>query len=268
MILKHLRENWKAGLAVALVSIPLSISLAVASGTTPTVGIITAIWAGFVASLFGGSNFNIIGPTGALSGIIATYAFANGASSLAQLTIITGIFIFIAYLLKLEHYLIFIPSSVIHGFTLGVACIIGLNQLNYALGLKNITQHEHLFSNILESCKHWSEISWVTFAIFIIFFVILMLLRWLTPKIPGTILLAPAGILLGLLSKATFFTVPLETLGDKFSDMSFKLFVFPDFAWHSGLIQTAAIVALIAILETMLSAKIADGMTHTNCSYA
>lgn len=268
MILKHLRENWKAGLAVALVSIPLSISLAVASGTTPTVGIITAIWAGFVASLFGGSNFNIIGPTGALSGIIATYAFANGASSLAQLTIITGIFIFIAYLLKLEHYLIFIPSSVIHGFTLGVACIIGLNQLNYALGLKNIIQHEHLFSNILESCKHWSEISWITFTIFIIFFAMLMLLRWFTPKIPGTILLAPAGILLGYLSKTSIFatsltTLNIETLGDKFTDMSFKLFVFPDFAWHSGLIQTAAIVALIAILETMLSAKIADGMTHT-----
>ncbi len=263
MILKHLRENWKAGLAVALVSIPLSISLAVASGTTPMVGIITAIWAGFIASLFGGSNFNIVGPTGALSGIIAVYAFTNGAGSLAQLTILVGIFIFIAYILKLEHYLVFIPSSVIHGFTLGVACIIGLNQFNYAFGLKGIPQHKHLFTNLLESCKHIGQISWVAFAIFIIFFVLLIILRLVMKKISGTILLAPVGILLGYLSKTGFLGVSIETLGDIFSDMSFKLFVIPDFAWHRDLIQTAAIIALIAILETMLSAKIADGMTHT-----
>jgi SulP family sulfate permease len=64
--------NWQSGLTVALVSIPLSISLAVASHTSPIVGIITAIWAGLVASFFGGSNYNIVGPTGALSGILAT----------------------------------------------------------------------------------------------------------------------------------------------------------------------------------------------------
>jgi SulP family sulfate permease len=73
-MLQKLKQNWKSGLTVSLVSIPLSVSLAVASGADPTMGIITAIWAGLIASIFGGSNFNIVGPTGALSGILATFA--------------------------------------------------------------------------------------------------------------------------------------------------------------------------------------------------
>jgi SulP family sulfate permease len=68
------KDNWKAGLTVSLVSLPLSVSLAVASNATPTMGIITAIWAGFFAAFFGGSHYNIVGPTGALSGILAVFA--------------------------------------------------------------------------------------------------------------------------------------------------------------------------------------------------
>lgn len=263
MILKKIKNNWKAGLTVALISIPLSISLAVASGTTPAVGIITAMWAGLIASLFGGSNFNVIGPTGALAGIIATFAFANGPQALPMLTILTGLFILGAYALKLERYLILIPSSVIHGFTLGVAFIIGLNQLNSAFGLKNVPQHDHFFANVLESFKHLPDLSLVTFAIFLAFFGGLLLLRFLLPRIPGAIVLAPVGIALGYMSSSQLVPFHLETLGNKFTDLSFKLFQTPSIVFSAHILQTAATVALIAILETMLSAKIADGMTHT-----
>ncbi len=263
MVLKKIKDNWKAGLTVALISIPLSISLAVASGTTPTVGIITAVWAGLIASLFGGSNFNVIGPTGALAGIIATFAFANGPQALPMLTILTGLFILAAYTLKLERYLILIPSSVIHGFTLGVAFIIGLNQLNYAFGLKNVPQHDHFFANVLESFKHLPNLSLITFAIFLAFFGGLLLLRFLLPRVPGAIVLAPVGIALGYMGNGQLIPFRLETLGDKFTDLSFKLFQAPSITFSAHILQTAATVALIAILETMLSAKIADGMTHT-----
>lgn len=263
MLLKRLQENWKAGLAVSLVSIPLAISLAVASGTTPTAGIITAIWAGLIASLVGGSNFNIIGPTGALSGIVATYAFAHGMQSLALLTIFTGIFILAAYALKLEHYLIFIPSSVIHGFTLGVAFIISLNQLSSALGLANLPQHDHLFANVIESFKHVNEISGITVLVFALFFFGLLILRRLTPKIPGAILLTPAGIAFGYACHNNLLPFHVQTLGEKFADISFTLFQMPTFSLASTVLQTAAVVALVAILETMLSAKIADSMTNT-----
>ena len=263
VILKNIKNNWKAGLAVALVSIPLSISLAVASGASPTAGIITAIWAGLIASLVGGSNFNIVGPTGALSGIVAGYAFIHGMQAITLLTIIASLFILLAYALKLERYLIFIPSSVIHGFTLGVAFIIGLNQLNYALGLKNLPHHDRLLANLLESLEHIYEVSPPTILIFASFFCAIILLRFISKKIPGTIVVTPFGIALGYLSKNHLIPINLETLGEKFSDISFKLFVQPTFAWYPHILQTAAIVALIAILETMLSAKIADSMTHT-----
>lgn len=259
----RVKENWQAGLTVSLVSIPLALSLAVASGATPTMGILTAVWAGLVASFFGSSNYNIIGPTGALSGIIAAYAFVYGAGSIPFLALLTGFFILTAYIFHLERYLIYVPSSVIHGFTLGVALIIILNQLNYALGLKNIPQHEVFFKNILESLSHISEISLVTLAVFVSFFIMLLLVRWLAPKIPGVILIAPLGIAFGYASKHALIPFVVETLGEKFADVSFKLFIAPQFSWYPHILQTAAVIALVAILETMLSAKIADGMTHT-----
>src|SRR5579859_3081576 len=95
-------HNWKSGLTVALVSIPLSISLAIASQATPVAGIITAIWAGLIASIVGSSNYNVIGPTGALSGLLASYAITHGSAGLSMLALVTGLFILAVYFLRLE----------------------------------------------------------------------------------------------------------------------------------------------------------------------
>ena len=263
MISENIKKNLKSGLTVSLISIPLSISLAVASGVTPLIGIITAIWAGLIAAIFGGSNFNIIGPTGALSGVIATYVILNGIGGLPMLTVLVGIFIVIAYLLKLERYLILIPSSVIHGFTLGVAFIIGLGQFNFALGLQNIPQHETFFENIFESIKHISDISWIAFGIFALFLIGLLLFKRFTKKMPGAIILAPIGIILGYLSVNNIISLPLQTLGSKFGDINFSFLGNFNFVFSGAMLGTAVVIAIIAILETMLSAKIADGMTHT-----
>jgi len=263
MYLQKIKKNLKSGITVSLISIPLSVSLAVASGATPIIGIITAIWASFVAALFGGSNFNIVGPTGALSGVVATYVILHGISGLQTVTIISGLFIVLAYVLKLERYLILIPSSVIHGFTLGVAFIVGLGQLNFALGLQNIPQHESLFANIIELVGHLEETSWIALAFFLFFLICLLIFRKLTPKIPGAILLVPVGILLGYASEAKIIPITLQTLGGKFGDINFHLFEIPHFEFSFMMLETAVVIALIAILETMLSAKIADGMTAT-----
>jgi len=258
-----IKKNIKSGVTVSLVSIPLSVSLAVASGATPLTGIITAIWAGLCAAIFGGSNFNIVGPTGALSGVIATYALINGPASLPILTVIAGGIILIAYLLKLEKYLVLIPSSVIQGFTLGVAFIIGFGQINYALGLQNIPQHQTLFSNVTESFRHISSISLPAVTIFLLFLGILILIRKVAPNIPGVIILAPIGIIIGYLAKVSLLPFTVQTLGSKFGTISFTFFQIPNINFNPILLETAAVVALIAILETMLSARIADGMTGT-----
>lgn len=255
--------NWQSGLTVALVSIPLSISLAVASHTSPLTGIITAIWAGLMASLFGGSNYNIVGPTGALSGILATYAIIHGAETLPSLAVLSGVFVLLAYVLKFERYLVLVPSSVIHGFTLGVAFIIGFNQLNFALGLSNLKVHEKFFDNLIESFANIGSMLPSTFLIFVIFLTGLFALRKYVPKLPGAVILTPIGILLGYLSSKQLIPLMLATLGTKFGALEFKLFEMPKLFLSNELVMTALTVAVIAILETMLSAKIADGMTHT-----
>lgn len=262
---EKLSQNWKAGLTVSFVSIPLSISLAVAAGATPLMGVITAIWAGLLASFFGGSNFNIVGPTGALSGILVIYAIKYGVSILPLLAILTGLFTLLVYVLRWERYIVFIPSSVVHGFTLGVAFIIGLGQLNFALGLKNLPAHETLLENLVESLNHLSSIDWATVVLFLIGFVSLFVWRRFFKKIPGAVVLALVGILIGYLSQIGVIGFQFQTLYSKFGNISGNLLSLPKitFTFNQDILLGAVAISVIAILETLMSAKIADSMTKT-----
>jgi len=262
-MMEKIKSNWKSGLTVALIAVPLSISLAVASRVSPLQGIITGVWAGLVAGFFGGSNFNIVGPTGALSGIIASFVLTQGAASVSSLAIVTGFIILCAYVLRFERYLVFIPSSVIHGFTLGVALIIGLNQLNFAFGLQDLPVHHEFLSNVWESLMHLGQSSLAAFLVFIIFLSALFIIRKLFRAMPAVVVLSPLGILFGYLASAS---LNLETLGSRYGAISVKLFQLPTLTFSSQLFSTACIVALVAILETMLSAKIADNLTKTKHS--
>lgn len=259
-MIKKIKSNFKSGCTIALISIPLSISLAVASRVSPVQGIITALWAGLIASFFAGSNFNIIGPTGALSGIIASYVLTHGIETVSMLALIAGIIILIAYLLRFERYLIFIPSSVIHGFTLGVASIIALNQINFACGLKNLPLHEEFIKNVWESILHLHQASLSAFLVFIAFFSALLVARKYFPSFPSIIMFSPIGILLGYTSADLLH---LETLGSKFGTIHVSFFQAPVFSLSQPLVWCSLTIALIAILETMLSAKIADSLTKT-----
>ena len=263
LFFKKMKSNWKSGLSVSLVSLPLAVSLSVASNTTPVAGIVTAIWAGFIASIFGGSNYNIIGPTGALTGILAGYALTYGPASLSMLAIFSGIFIFFAFLFKLEKYIILFPSSSIHGFILGVAGIIILTQLNTALGLTNLTTHESIIKNTVESFSHISQISIPIFIFFLVFLFFLLILPKFISSIPSAILLSPIAILIGFLSTKNIFPLALPTLESKYANISASLFLPHKFWFSFKFIIPSLIIALIAIIETMISARIADGMTKT-----
>ncbi|MBI2410868.1 MAG: SulP family inorganic anion transporter [Candidatus Kerfeldbacteria bacterium] len=262
-MLKRVIENWRAGLTVALISIPLSISLAVASGARPEMGLITAVWAGLLSAFFSGSNYNIVGPAGALSAALAAFSISEGMDLLPTLAIVTGIFIFIAYLFKLERYLVLVPGSVMHGFSLGVGIIIGLGQLNFAFGLKNIPKHAEFLLNVKETFAHIGQIQFGTFAVFLAFLIGLFALVKLVPKIPGAILLTPFGILLGYLSESGKIGLHIETLNQKFPNTSISIFHIPQFHFSATIVSAALGIAFIAILETLVSAKIADVMTHT-----
>lgn len=262
---KHLRDNWKSGVTVGLVSLPLSISLAIAANASPVMGVITAIWAGFFASLFGGSHYNIIGPTGALSGVLAAYALTHGTEALLVLAVLSGVLCLLAYLLRLEKYLVFIPSSVIHGFTLGVAIIILLSQLNFILGLNGLPEHEGILRNIQETFSHLKEINWPNFILFAVGVGLLFgLAKWL-PKWPGTIIVALLGLGVGY-GAGYSEVLSIPTLATKFGELPARIAEkpsIPEIVLDSALIKATLTITLIAILETLISGKIADGMTKT-----
>lgn len=140
--ISELIANLKPGITVSLVSLPLSISLAIAADASPVQGIITAAWAGLVSAFLGGSHYNVVGPTGALSGILSQFSVRYGASIQPLLAILAGLIAAVVYLTRLERYFVFIPGAVMHGFTLGVAFIIAFNQINFALGLPKLPRHE------------------------------------------------------------------------------------------------------------------------------
>ncbi len=257
------RANWKSGLTVALVSLPLSISLAVASGATPTMGIITAIWAGLFSSMFGGSHYNVVGPTGALSGTIALYAAAQGTAALPMLAIVTGLIILAAWVFRLDRLVRKIPSHTVHGFTIGVAVTIAATQLGSGFGIALPSSITEQFAKISYYFSHIPEANLGTTLVFASFLLALFLIKKYAPSVPGAIVLSPVGILVGYLAHTGVFSFTLLTLGDVFPTMIPKIAEGVRIFFDSSLLVPALGIALIAIIETGISATIADTMTGT-----
>eukprot|EP00696_Hemimastix_kukwesjijk_P014424 gnl/Hemi2/28426_TR9400_c0_g1_i1.p1 gnl/Hemi2/28426_TR9400_c0_g1~~gnl/Hemi2/28426_TR9400_c0_g1_i1.p1 ORF type:complete len:664 (+),score=227.10 gnl/Hemi2/28426_TR9400_c0_g1_i1:169-2160(+) len=262
------KKNWSPGLTVALVNLPLSISLSVAGGGSPVVGIITAIWAGLLSSLLGGSHFNITGPTGAISGLLTTAVSIHGAEILPFLAFFCGLICVVVWILELERFAQLVPTSVMEGFTLGVALIISLNQLNYALGLPAVPRHELFISNIMENLQHADQTNGLAVLIFLFTFVpmLMLALRWGT--IPWASIFCLVGVIIGIMENNGVFpdSVEILVLQDRFPHMRFELFEFPAWSGEFFTMETFGFsmdVAFVAVLETLISAKIADSMTHT-----
>lgn len=196
MISEDFRTNWKSGVTVSLVNIPLSISLAIASGSNPVSGIVAAFWGGFLHALFGGSEFNITGPTGALSGLLMAVSNVFGPQVLPFVALVSGWMIFLVWYCNIADYMLFIPSSVIHGFTFGVGLIIALGQIDFALGLTFQHQAPEFFEKVFESLAQAQNANPNAVILFTAQFVLLLLLakRWKT--VPWEIFMAVAGIII------------------------------------------------------------------------
>lgn len=270
-IFKEVSNNWKSGLAVAIVSVPLSLSFAIASGASPIMGLITSGWAGITAAIFGGSKFNVVSPAGAFAGILTAFSLTYGPEMIPVVTILAGIFMFIAAKISLQKYLAFIPGGAIYGFTIGIGLIIAGTQLPSAFGLQNIEAKETVLLSIIESLKHITQLQPLVTVLFISFFLALILLKKIIPKISGVIIVAPLGLLLGFLTTNGIIPITLETLATKYGALDTYLIRLPQLtsllnpellSW--GIISTAITIAVIGIIETMLSAKVADGITRTN----
>lgn len=261
--LTNFKNNWKSGLTVGLVSIPVGVSLAVASNGSPISGIITAFWAGLLASIFGGSNYNIIGPTGALSGLLFTYTQQYGSECISMLALLSGIFIILGYIFKIDRYLSFVPGCALHGLISGIAIMIIFNQFGPALGINVPIKTHNMLIKLYHTIQHIDCISLPSFSLFCTVFIGLMLFALYLPRVPGTIILTPLCVGYGYLCANGILPYSIETLGSRYTIESMTLFALPNLHFSFFYILPALSIAAISILETLVSAKIADGITKT-----
>ena len=267
LLKQHVRENWKSGLTVAFINIPLSLALAIASGATPVQGIITAFWAGLIGAILGGGHFNIIGPTGALSGILISFAIINGPASLPIIAIASGLIILAFYIFKLDKYIIFIPRSVVQGFTLGVAFMIAFGQIDAMLGINDLQKGENVAQNIILAFSDFSKIRWGIVLIFLGAVAFILLWDKKFKNIPGSIIIAFIGIIAVYIIEWTSIPFDMTILSDRYPKISPRLFdnFYKDLTWAPFLSKkiwsVAFAVAVIGVLETLLSGQIAKQMT-------
>jgi sulfate permease, SulP family len=275
---QHLTSNWKAGLTVSMINIPLSISLAVASGGTPIQWIITWIWSTVFASLFASSKHNVFWVAGALASIVLSFVLANGEKGIyliPLLSIVSWVMMLIIYFLNITKYITLIPSSVLHWFLMSVGISIALSQINWALGLNtpelNIVQHKEIYLNVRETIKHISSTNIPAFILFLLGLGTLMYSKKKFPNFPMVITVCIIGIFIGFLSEWKYLPDML-LLKDKYPTLAFAFFINP-FHWLElnsltdiinivkPLLVTSFTIAIIAILETIISAKLAEKIT-------
>lgn len=275
-----MRENWKSGLTVALISVPLSIALSVASGAGPLPGVITGIWATLIAAIFGGNNYNVIGAAGALTTVLfaATLVAPGdlGPAVLPMIAVVSGAMILGVWALKADRFLYYIPSSIMYGFAAGVAFLIAASQLFDATGLSALKRTGHFIGDIELYLEHAHNTNLQALAVFGIFLIAILVWKRYVKFLPAVIPVAVIGILFGWIESNFLPAIDLITLGDKFG--SFKATLVVSVPWQQApalfgnieaikwIIGVAGTVALISILETLITAQIADKVTKTQSS--
>ncbi|MDZ4775796.1 MAG: SulP family inorganic anion transporter [Alphaproteobacteria bacterium] len=262
------RADALAGLTVAIVALPLAMAIAIASGTTPDKGLITAVIAGFLISALGGSRFQIGGPTGAFIVVVYGVIQQHGFDGLVLATIMAGIILVIAGLLRFGDWIKYIPEPVVTGFTAGIAVIIFTSQLRDLFGLQMENVPAEFIGKIeaIWAARDTLLIPAITVAVGAL--ATIVLLRKFAPKLPG-FLIAVAGAA----AVVAIFNVPVETIGSRFGGVPSTLPspVLPDITWERvrDLVQPAFTIAFLAGVESLLSAMVADGMTgrrhRSNC---
>src|SRR5579862_292248 len=267
--LADFRADVLSGLTVAIVALPLSMAIAIASGVTPDRGLYTAVVGGFIVSLLGGSRFQIGGPAGAFIVLVSLTAERHGVDGVILATSMAGVFLIAAGLLRLGTYIKFIPYPVTVGFTAGIAVIIFTSQLKDLLGITIAGKEPGEFIPRLEALAGALPTANIpAIAVAAASIVLIVVLRRLRPSWPGILIAVAAAAL------ATWaLTLPIETICTRFGGIPRQLPhpSWPEFslAKMQAVLPDAIAFALLGAIESLLSAVVADGMTgrrhRSNC---
>ena len=247
-----------AGLIVAIIALPLSIALAIASGVNPEQGLYTAIIAGFFISFLGGSRVQIGGPTAAFVVIIYGIIAEHGIPGLIIATLLAGVMLILMGLFHFGDLIKFIPKTITIGFTLGIAIGIVVGQIKDFLGLNMGAVPAEFLTKLVAYSHNLGSISYITLAIGILALLIQIFWSKVSKKIPGSLVAIIVTTLL-----VAIFKLPVKTIGDLYTIKaglpSFSMPVL-SFSLVREMILPAFTIAMLAAIESLLSAVVSDGM--------
>ncbi len=265
---KQLVQDLIAGVIVAIIALPLSIALALASGVEPACGVYTAIAAGFIVSFLGGSRVQIAGPTAAFATIVAGIVATHGMSGLILATILAGIMLILMGVLKLGSLIKFIPYTITTGFTAGIAVTILIGQikdflgLTYAEGVKPVEALEKLAANV----EAIGTFSWQALLVGVVCLAILIFYPKIEKRIPPSLIAVVVGALMvkfipgldeGVFTIGELYTIPTGLPQINLSGLDFSLEKI------TAVLPGAFTIAILAAIESLLSCVVADSMVHS-----
>lgn len=257
-----------AGVIVAIIALPLSIALALASGVEPAAGVYTAITAGFIVSLLGGSRVQIAGPTAAFATIVAGIVAREGMSGLVMATLMAGVILIVMGVCKAGGLIRFVPKTITVGFTAGIAVTILLGQikdffgLQYAEGLKPVETIEKMEANFASL----SSFSWQALLVGAVSLLILIVYPKLEKRIPPSLIAVVVGAL--MVQFIPGLNEGVFTIGELYNiPKGLPAFVLGDVEFSAGkmlsLLPDAFTIAILAAIESLLSCVVADGMVDS-----
>lgn len=258
--LQNFQKDLFAGITVGIVALPLAMAFSIASGLTPDRGLFTAVTAGFLISLLGGSRVQIGGPTGAFVVIVFDIVARHGYEGLAVATIMAGIILIVFALSGFGKIIKYIPYPVTTGFTAGIAVIIFSSQVKDFLGLSTPSLPGDFIGKWAVYFQSMHTVQWTTLFVGALSLLSIILIRKFAPKIPGPLV---AVVLAAFM--VPVFNLNIETIGSRFGGIAATLPMpsLPDFSFKTmkELFPDALTIAFLAAIESLLSAVVADGMT-------
>lgn len=256
---KQFLSDLTAGVIVGIVALPLAIAFGIASGVTPEKGLITAIIAGFIISFLGGSKVQIGGPTGAFIIIVYGIIQQYGTTGLAIATVMAGIMLVIMGLARFGSLIKFIPYPLVVGFTSGIAVLIFSTQIKDFFGLQIDKVPSEFHAKWMAYFGSFHTVNFYVLGIALLSLFIMIFWPKITHKVPGSLVAIITTTII-----VAVFKLPVDTIGSIFGEIPSNLpspsFFEIDFAEIKNLINPALVIALLAGIESLLSAVVADGM--------
>ena len=248
-----------AGVTVAMVAIPLSVAIAIASGAQPATGLITAIVGGFLISLLGGSRVQVGGPTGAFIVVVYGVIASHGYDGLVLATLMAGGILLLAGVLRAGNLIAYVPEAVVNGFTIGIAVIIAASQLKDLFGLEVASVPADFLDKIPALWRARDTADWTALGLGLGALVLIIALRRAFPRFPGLIVAMALASLAVVVLK-----LPVDTIQSRYGDLPrhLPLPAIPAItvARLAELLPSALTIAFLAAIESLLSAMVADRM--------